>query len=131
MSDVWPELLHDVKDGIQCELVSPSLASLGPGAIWRRVVEAGDSRCGAIDDDFRKIDGRSAAVCARDCQTAEPVFAALPETAAAQREVPRILLESSRESEFGEEITHGLVGKDVETQFTCDMACSRQLSTNG
>jgi hypothetical protein len=24
-----------------------------------------------------------------------------------------------------------LVGKDVETQFTCDMACSRQLSTNG
>ena len=117
MPDVGPELFHDVEDRVQCELVRPSLPSLGPGAIWGGIVESGDSRSGAIADDFGKVDGRTSAVRARNRQTAERVPAALPEPAAAQREVPRILLESSRESEFGEEITHGLVGKDEVTQL--------------
>lgn len=91
--DVSPKLLYDVEDPVQCELLFPPLASLRPGAILRRVIEARDSRCGAVADNFRKVNCRTAAIRAWDSQSAESVSGALKESATAQREVPRILPE--------------------------------------
>src|SRR5271168_4443916 len=111
--DVGPELLNNVERRIQRELLYPPLASLGPGGVFRRVVETRDSRGGAVADNFRKVDRRAAAIRACYNQTAERVSGPLNKTAVAQSEVPRVLPEGRRESKFREEISYGLVGKDV------------------